>query len=375
MRLSPEKYNDVFHFLTSDDVAVEFNTNAYFCKNQYELVYVANEEDECISRIFEHHLGFINKIAAQYKMHFTYMPALASELQDDEILRYSDPAKTGGCVPNLVGNDFLLQTLKHPDEKDKFKHGIVCLDNGFRWINHEKEEYTFVHSFFPLNSSADKSIAQQLYEILLKAQRRKKKANSSYYGTMGGDFMVSDTAPEDYADDHFNSQINGESTDDLIREIRERVEKLRQRGLAGYVLYELLHPEGKLSKMVITKDYRLILTDYHDMEIKMEPLVKAVYLLFLKHPDGIRFKELPDYRDELTEIYLKLKPNGLTDKVRKSIEDVTNPLLNSINEKCARIRGAFVGQFDNYLAKYYYIDGLRAEPKKISLSRELVVWE
>ena len=187
--------------------------------------------------------------------------------------------------------------------------------------------------------------------------------------------MVSDTAPEDYADDHFNSQINGESTDDLIREIRERVEKLRQRGLAGYVLYELLHPEGKLSKMVITKDYRLILTDYHDMEIKMEPLVKAVYLLFLKHPDGIRFKELPDYRDELTEIYLKLKPNGLTDKVRKSIEDVTNPLLNSINEKCARIRGAFVGQFDNYLAKYYYIDGLRAEPKKISLSRELVVWE
>ena len=27
----------------------------------------------------------------------------------------------------------------------------------------------------------------------------------------------------------------------------------------------------------------------------------------------------------------------------QSIEDVTNPMLNSINEKCARIRGAFVG--------------------------------
>ena len=54
---------------------------------------------------------------------------------------------------------------------------------------------------------------------------------------------------------------------------------------------------------------------------------------------------------------------------------MTNPLMNSINEKCARIRGAFVGQFDNYLAKYYYIDGLRAEPKKITLPRELVIWE
>ena len=28
-------------------------------------------------------------------------------------------------------------------------------------------------------------------------------------------------------------------------------------------------------------------------------------------------------------------------------------MLNSINEKCARIRGAFVGQFDNYMAKSY----------------------
>lgn len=375
MRLSPEKYNDVFHFLISDDVAVEFNTNAYFGENQYDLVYVASEEDECISRIFQHHLGFINKIAAQYKMHFTYIPALASELQDDEILRYSDPAKTGRCVPNLVGNDFLLQTLKRPDEKNKFKHGIVCLENGFRWINYEKKEYTFVHSFFPLNSSTDKSVAQQLYEIILKAQRKKKRASRLFGGAYGADCMVIDKAPEEYADDHFNSQLDGESIDDLIREIRERVEKLRQRGLAAYVLDELFHPEGKFSQMVITKDYRLILTDYHDMEIKMEPLVKAVYLLFLNHPDGIRFKELPDYREELTGIYLKLKPNGLTDKVRKSIEDVTNPLLNSINEKCARIRGAFVGQFDNYLAKYYYIDGRRSEPKKIALSRELIVWE
>ena len=39
------------------------------------------------------------------------------------------------------------------------------------------------------------------------------------------------------------------------------------------------------------------------MEIKMEPLVKAVYLLFLKHPEGIVFKCLPDYRKELAELY------------------------------------------------------------------------
>ena len=107
----------------------------------------------------------------------------------------------------------------------------------------------------------------------------------------------------------------------------------------------------------------------------MEPLVKAVYLLFLNHPEGILFKHLPDYREELTKIYVKLKPYGMSDRAIQSIEDVTNPLLNSINEKCARIRGAFVSQFDEKLANKYYILGLRGEAKKIELPRELVVWE
>lgn len=67
--------------------------------------------------------------------------------------------------------------------------------------------------------------------------------------------------------------------------------------------------------------------------------------------------------------------NNPADRALQSIEDVTNPLLNSINEKCARIRGAFVGQFDDDMARHYYIDGLRGEPKKIALPRNQVAWE
>ena len=93
--------------------------------------------------------------------------------------------------------------------------------------------------------------------------------------------------------------------------------------------------KAQLSRLVITKDNRIILPDYNDIEVKMEPLVKAVYFLFLKHPKGIVFKKLADYRTELLEIYKVLKPMGLNKRTIQSIEDVTNPLLNSINEKCA----------------------------------------
>lgn len=50
-------------------------------------------------------------------------------------------------------------------------------------------------------------------------------------------------------------------------------------------------------------------------------------------------------------------------------------LPSTINEKCARIRSAFVGEFDDYMAKYYYIDGQRGAIKKIALPRDLVIWE
>jgi len=130
-----------------------------------------------------------------------------------------------------------------------------------------------------------------------------------------------------------------------------------------------------LSRLTITKDYAIILSDYNNKEVKMEPLVKAVYLLYLNHPEGIAFKTLPSYREELTKIYAKLRPFGLNNQAIRSIEDVTNPLLNSINEKSSRIRAAFIAEVHSSLADQYYIVGKSGEQKKIVLPRNLVVWE
>ena len=174
--------------------------------------------------------------------------------------------------------------------------------------------------------------------------------------------------------DSFSKDLGQPDCSNLLKEVKEKVQKLKEYGMSEKEITSLFHTEQPLLKMFISKNYKIFLGDERK-EVRMEPLVKAVYLLFLKHPEGILFKHLPDYREELTRIYVKLKPMGMSERVIQSIEDVTNPLLNSINEKCARIRGAFVGQFDDHLARHYYIDGLRGEAKKIALPRDLVVWE
>lgn len=161
----------------------------------------------------------------------------------------------------------------------------------------------------------------------------------------------------------------------LLDDMDVRVQKLRSKGLNEWTFRALFKTKAQLSKLLITKDYRILLPDYNDIEIKMEPLAKAVYLLFLKHPEGILFKGLIDYREELLDIYKKLKPMGLNERAIQSIEDLTNPMLNSINEKCARIRAAFVKEIDEPLAKNYFVTGERGAAKKITLPRDLVIWD
>ena len=365
-----------------------------------ELIYVASEEDPVLSDLFEKNPEVIEGWGKMIGFHVIYLPLLMKRLADEKVLKYRAPYLSDAEVATAsIGNDFILKHLENPNDRKLISQGFMRTED----IHRSGGKDQAINRFYPISSASSEPIADQLHRIGKQIALEGHKGHGSrfqidekrlddyqraslppskssepdvYYDEWDAcEDMGASVTPSFDADQHFNSQQMGENTDDLIEEIKERIAKLRQRGIAEYILEQLIHPDDRLSRLVITKDYRIVLPDYNNMEIKMEPLVKAVYLLFLKHPEGLLFKHLPDYRKELTAIYNKLKPFGLSDRALQSIEDVTNPLLNSINEKCARIRGAFVGQFDNYMAKNYYIDGVRGEAKKISLPRNLVIWE
>jgi hypothetical protein len=115
--------------------------------------------------------------------------------------------------------------------------------------------------------------------------------------------------------------------------------------------------KSRLSRLLITKDYRIILVDYNNREVEMTPVHKAVYLLFLNHPEGIEFKKLSEYRSELLKYYMATAK--LMDKrtIVESVDMLVNPLNNSINEKCSRIKSIFLNMMDQYTANYYIISG------------------
>ena len=331
-----------------------------FKPSSTEVVYVENEFNERLNDLISRNLNYIQECFDKneyFQSQFVYLPDLIEQLSHDEqSIDYIAPyGQETQLSKDLRLKDFnLLDFLLVPENRSKIP---LCFaryqgeENGyslFECVGFEPEEDIDEKNFF----------------------RALCSAFDHYPMAPGPMYQKRPPKKEIGADENFDKESRL-----LIKEVEERIFKLRKLGISQWALEQLVKPELKLSRLVITEDYRLLLPDYNDMEIKMEPLVKAVYLLFLNHPEGIMFKSLPDYREELAQIYVKLKPYGMSERVLQSIEDVTNPLLNSINEKCARIRGAFVGQFDDHMARHYYIDGLRGEAKKIDLPRNLVVWE
>ena len=128
------------------------------------------------------------------------------------------------------------------------------------------------------------------------------------------------------------------------------------RGLGVPLLEELRieAAKGRLSRLVITEDYRFLLEDYQ-MEVELQPVHKAVYLLFLAHPEGIEFKRLSDYREELLRYYMRTAKLMDKEKIVEGVAHLVDPLDNAINEKCSRIKKVFLEMMDEYRASYYII--------------------
>lgn len=329
-----------------------------------EIIYVENEYNERLNRFFLEHKDL--RLYHMYK--FVYLPVLNEALTRDDALHYIRPdVKPDADIQLSLTSNYPLQYLVYPGDMEKIKQGMFFFRDG---RDNRGAEYV-EGDYHPLHEGTDEEIIAQLDAIVQKVHS--KHVNAAVY--CKAERPQTKEGSKDYADEQFQWELYDDDVAIIIDEVRERFTRLKEKGLTEKMLFKILKEKPKLSRLVVTKDMRIVLPDYNNMEIKMEPINKAVYLLFLRHAEGIVFKCLPDYRKELVEIYQKIKPSGLNERAMKSIEDVTNPCLNSINEKCARIRGAFISQFDEELAKHYYVAGWRGEAKKIDLPRDLVVWE
>lgn len=157
-------------------------------------------------------------------------------------------------------------------------------------------------------------------------------------------------------------------------QVRELMKDLLLQGFPAELLRSWIDENIKLSRLRITKQFKIILVDY-DREVDMAPLPLTVFLFFLRHPEGVRLPYLQDHVDELRQIYGRVSVNDDLQKMEASIAALVDPFNNSICEKCAAVKKAFMLVVEDSIARNYYITGAQGKKKGILLDRSLVEWE
>lgn len=338
-----------------------------FQLDEKQIIYVENEYDEDVNEFI---LRNYDKICENFRYRgyeFCYLPKLVGEI-NTEYRAYYRPGHENGKKTS-VKSSFLLDFMAHPENREKIKPSLIY---AFKGIPLEEGEAMAVCGLKFGDISLFRDDLNDILRLIINELEPVQVSWNLNLDEFRKNYKEGEAIePLKSADEEFDDESR-----QLMWEIRKRIERLQVKGISKYLLEQAIFEQPKLSRLVVTHDYRILLPDYNNMEIVMTPLVKAVFILFLSHPEGIPFKSLADYRKELLGIYLTIKGDSEpTEEILKSICAITDPFNNSINEKCARIREAFVSQFDEEIAKHYFVTGKRGEPKAITLSRDLVEWE
>lgn len=134
---------------------------------------------------------------------------------------------------------------------------------------------------------------------------------------------------------------------------------------------------GRPGRVLVNGDMKIVLPEYDEMEIQMPAMCRTLYILFLKHrkqgSDGIVLKNIDLYQDEILDIYGLVKPGANDRIVKKSVDNLCNPLSDSLNQMISRINRCIKNVItDKELSRDYCITGKRGQSYNILLDPQYI---
>ncbi|MBO4588413.1 MAG: hypothetical protein J5711_05875 [Bacteroidales bacterium] len=331
-----------------------------FVKHQRVAIYHEQTYHEPINNYLRQHYNEIYDRLYSNGIVFIYIPMLIENL--DSLVQFNVPDGISALKNAPATTDFYNNLAENITDIPTTGRPMLLISDYWK-SREDKESVCF--DCYDLDYADDHQFMYALRHYLPPFKVRHYDLSSNESGLKGNIVCEEGSDDEAYAD--------RESIELISNEIQERINRLYALGVPESLLKQLLSlPEPKPSRLVITENFRILLPDYDNMEIVLNPLSKALYFFYLRHTEGLRFKELRDHRDELYDIYATISPRENIDKMNRSIDDMVDSTKNAVNEHCSRIKAAFVSKFQDRLARQYYITGKAGEPKLITLDRSLV---
>lgn len=378
--------------------------NLPFEPEKRQVVYVENQYDERINAVIKRDYEQIKWTFKQANLDFVYLPMFFNDEETKEKILYYAPYLTSDIMEKTeLRSSHLLKYMSHMENQEMISPSLLYVpkkDEG-EWIFQgqtieidENDSNTvnlwFEHAIYDIEEelSSDQMTERRYDEDLDDIESRSQgephvEPQVEYSSKPSIWDKIKEAAwqskkLEEYNDESRSSleKIREEDVSEIIADLERDVKKLRLRGISLTSIIQLIEENEIISRLYITDDYRLFLPDYNNMEVKMSPQYKAVYLLFLNHPEGIILKQLETYHIELENKFKQVFGyKVLPPKEVQRINTLEYPGNNQISVVLTRIRESFERCIDKHLAKHYLIAGRAGGLYKLQLKEELIEFE
>lgn len=298
--------------------------------DKFQIIYIEKEFDEhnnnIISDNYEalcelvktEHVYDYDEPLFKGKLRLFYLPKLITKDYLEEKARRINPNSTvvaDETVVQKIISEFYARFFNDYQRNNKHElssNGYFVRFKDIRFIGHNDEKgdigrpaYRF--SFILVHCNTYDELATGLRNYIHNIGE-----DGTLYSRNGAKYNPEDEHNPKTADIYFDTEA-----EKLIGEIAERLNKLQLMGISSQVICNLLIKPPKLSRLHITADYKIMLPDY-GKEIKMTPLPKTVFFFYLRHPEGLRLKNLTTIVMNCSK-YIATSPISTTTKRTKKV--------------------------------------------------------
>ena len=358
------------------------------------VIYFEKEQNIPFNLYIRNNFNLIEDQFATLGLKFIYLPFLTQSIADiNTILEYYLPSLKYIQVQDKLLSDYkekiIGQMTKHTSSeirsiilKEEFVPDSMDYSEVLALVNYQGSANSGLLCFDPMSCVIGES------DIFIKSELNKEY--SFYFNDVIAylkqlreeeeDCDYSLFCPLPVVD--YTEQLD-ESAKEVISTIEAKLSELKDSGQLLFlipILKDLLEKQSQsiqlntISKLEVNSHNRILLP-YFKKEVELSYLTKAVYFLFLKHPEGINLKELSNYQKELLSIYTSVSNQLDYDKMVKSVEDVVNLETKAIYTHLSRIKSAYYKIMDESFARYYIVSGYGEEDRKVLFDTTSIVWD
>lgn len=358
------------------------------------VIYFEKEQNIPFNLYIRNNFDLIENQFATLGLKFIYLPYLTQSIAEiNTVLEYYLPSLSYIQVQEKLLSDYNEkikgQMTKHTSSeirsiilKEEFVPDSMDYSEVLALVNYQGSANSGLLFFDPMscaigesdifsNNHQNKDYALYFNDVIAYLKQLREEEE---------DFDYKSFYPLPIVD--YTEQLD-ESTKDVINTIEAKLSELKDSGQLLFlipILKNLLEKQSQsiqldsISRLEVNS-YNRILLPYFKKEVELSYLTKAVYFLFLKHPEGINLKELGNYQKELLFIYTSVSNQLDYDKMVKSVEDVVNLETKAIYTHLSRIKSAYYKIMDESFARYYIVSGNGEEDRKVLFDTSSIVWD